>query len=59
AATTDEPRLRWRCSWGADELITAREAMTDERWVALGRHHDDEAYYAEFEELFGLDIRPK
>ncbi|MFM8645761.1 MAG: SDR family NAD(P)-dependent oxidoreductase [Actinomycetota bacterium] len=59
AATTDEPRLRWRCSWGADELITAREAMTDERWVALGRHHDDETYYAEFEELFGLDIRPK
>jgi len=59
AATTNTPRLRWRCSWGADELITAREAMSDERWVALGRHLDDETYYAEFEELFGLDIRPK
>jgi NAD(P)-dependent dehydrogenase (short-subunit alcohol dehydrogenase family) len=57
--TTDEPRLRWRCSWGADELITAREAMSDEEWVALGKHHDDDAYYEEFEERFGLDIRPK
>lgn len=57
--TTDEPRLRWRCSWGADELISAREAMSDEEWVALGKHHDDNAYYEEFEERFGLDIRPK
>jgi NAD(P)-dependent dehydrogenase (short-subunit alcohol dehydrogenase family) len=59
AVTTKTPRLRWRCSWGADELISGREAMSDDRWVALGRHEDDEAYYAEFEELFGLDIRPK
>lgn len=59
AATTDEPRLRWRCSWGANELIAAREAMTDEQWVALGQHHDDEAYYDEFESRFGLDIRPR
>lgn len=59
AVTTDVPRLRWRCSWGADELISAREAMTDEEWVALGRHEDDDAYYDEFEARFGLDIRPK
>jgi NAD(P)-dependent dehydrogenase (short-subunit alcohol dehydrogenase family) len=57
--TTNQPRLRWRCSWGADELIVAREAMTDEEWVALGRHDDDNAYYDEFETRFGLDIRPK
>lgn len=59
AITTTTPRLRWRCSWGADELIAAREQMSDERWVSLGRHLDDEGYYDEFEELFGLDIRPK
>lgn len=59
AVTTKTPRLRWRCSWGADELIAAREAMSDERWVALGRHQDDESYYTEFAEMFGLDIRPK
>ncbi|MFZ8966734.1 MAG: SDR family NAD(P)-dependent oxidoreductase, partial [Ilumatobacteraceae bacterium] len=41
AITTHEPRLRWRCSWGADELIRARESMTDEEWVALGQHDDD------------------
>ena len=59
AITTTEPRLRWRCSWGADELIRARESMTDEEWVALGQHDDDNAYYDEFAERFGLDIRPK
>lgn len=59
AVTTPHPRLRWRCSWGADELITARESMTDEEWVALGRHAEDDAYYDEFEARFGLDIRPK
>jgi NAD(P)-dependent dehydrogenase (short-subunit alcohol dehydrogenase family) len=59
AVTTNTPKLRWRCSWGADELITARESMSDEQWVALGRHLDDDAYYDEFEERFGLDIRPK
>jgi len=59
AVTTKTPRLRWRCSWGADELIAARESMTDEDWVALGRHDDDNAYYDEFESRFGLDIRPK
>ncbi|MGA0180923.1 MAG: SDR family NAD(P)-dependent oxidoreductase [Ilumatobacteraceae bacterium] len=59
AITTHEPRLRWRCSWGADELIRARESMTDEEWVALGQHDDDNAYYDEFEQRFGLDIRPK
>jgi hypothetical protein len=33
--------------------------MSDEEWVALGKHHDDDAYYEEFEERFGPDIRPK
>lgn len=59
AATTDEPRLRWRCSWGADAMISVRDAMSDEEWVALGRHLDDDAYYEEFASRFGLDIRPK
>jgi hypothetical protein len=33
--------------------------MTDEEWVALGQHDDDNAYYDEFAQRFGLDIRPK
>jgi NAD(P)-dependent dehydrogenase (short-subunit alcohol dehydrogenase family) len=59
AITTTSPRLRWRCSWGAEELISARAAMSDEQWVALGQHESDEEYFSEFESLFGLDIRPK
>jgi hypothetical protein len=58
AVTTDEPRLRYVTSWGAAELIQGRERMTDADWVALGATPDDDAYYARFEELFGLDIRP-
>lgn len=59
ATTTTTPKLRWTCSWGSHELIAARKMMTDEEWVALGAHLDDETYYAEFEARFGLDIRPK
>jgi NAD(P)-dependent dehydrogenase (short-subunit alcohol dehydrogenase family) len=58
AVTTDDPRLRYPVSWGADELIDGRQAMTDEQWVALGAAVDDDGYYATFGELFGLDIRP-
>jgi len=59
AATTDTPRLRWHCSWGAAELLEARAAMSDEDWVNFGRHVDDEAYYDEFLARFGIDIRPR
>src|SRR4029453_903352 len=58
AVTTDEPRLRYVTSWGAAELIQGRDRMTDADWVALGAALDDAAYYARFEELLGLDIRP-
>jgi NAD(P)-dependent dehydrogenase (short-subunit alcohol dehydrogenase family) len=58
AATSDEPRLRYVTSWGAQELIQGRERMTDADWLELGAAPDDATYYARFEELFGLDIRP-
>jgi NAD(P)-dependent dehydrogenase (short-subunit alcohol dehydrogenase family) len=57
AVTTDEPRLRYAVSWGGRELIEGRAAMTDEQWVALGAHADDEAYYDAFQHHFGLDLR--
>jgi len=59
AVTTDEPRLRYVTSWGADELIRGRERMTDADWVSLCAIPDDNTYYARFEQLFGLDIRPQ
>ena len=49
-------RLRYPCAWGADDLITARSRMSEEDWVSLGKAETDEAYYARFQELFGLDI---
>jgi NAD(P)-dependent dehydrogenase (short-subunit alcohol dehydrogenase family) len=58
AVTTDNPQLRYRVSWGGEELIGGRERITDAEWVSLGAAPDDDAYYTHFHELFGLDIRP-
>ncbi|MDH4148635.1 MAG: SDR family oxidoreductase [Acidimicrobiia bacterium] len=58
AVTTDQPKLRWGCSWGAEGLLGGRAAMSDEDWVALGAAESDDEYYARFEEHFALDIRP-
>jgi NAD(P)-dependent dehydrogenase (short-subunit alcohol dehydrogenase family) len=52
-----EPRLRYTCAWGGEELPVGRDRMSDEDWVALGRAESDEAYYEEFRRLFALDLR--
>ena len=57
AVTTDEPALRYRVSWGADEMIGGRGRMSDADWVALGAAADDDEYYERFRQLFGLDLR--
>ena len=57
AITTDEPKLRYRVSWGSDAIAAGRAAMTDEEWVALGAIEDDDEYVAAFERYFGLDLR--
>jgi NAD(P)-dependent dehydrogenase (short-subunit alcohol dehydrogenase family) len=58
AVTTDTPQLRYSVSWAGPEFIAAREAMSDEDWVALGAYTDDAEYYAAFKAAFGLDIAP-
>ena len=58
AVTTDRPELRYRTSWGGEQLIAGRERMSDADWLALGAVSDDDQYYARFQELFDLDIRP-
>jgi hypothetical protein len=55
AITSPAPKLRYAVSWGAAEIIAGRRAMSDEAWVAIGAHDDDD-YYAAFESAFGLDI---
>jgi NAD(P)-dependent dehydrogenase (short-subunit alcohol dehydrogenase family) len=59
AITTDEPRLRYTVSWGGPEIASARRAMSDEEWVAMGLPLDDGEYYDRFSRAFGVDIRPK
>lgn len=56
AITTDQPQLRYAVSWGAQELIDGRAAMTDQQWVALGNIADDDDYYHAFADSFGLQI---
>ena len=57
AITTEQPQLRYAVSWGAQELIDGRAAITDEEWTALGVADDDEAYYDAFLATFGLNLR--
>jgi NAD(P)-dependent dehydrogenase (short-subunit alcohol dehydrogenase family) len=59
AATTRVPQLRYRTSWGGEELIGGRQRISDEEWVAIGAvdGDDDEAYYERFRDAFGLDLR--
>lgn len=56
AITTDQPQLRYACSWGGHELVDGRAAMSDEEWVALGAIADDADYYAAFSAAFDLPI---
>jgi NAD(P)-dependent dehydrogenase (short-subunit alcohol dehydrogenase family) len=56
AITTDEPRLRYRVSWGSEEIVAGRAAMSDEEWVALGAITDDAEYVAAFERYFSIDL---
>src|SRR5262245_55324450 len=48
AVTTDQPQLRYACSWGGEELVKGRERMDDDEWISLGLPEDDAEYYAQF-----------
>ncbi|MDG2334963.1 MAG: SDR family oxidoreductase [Myxococcota bacterium] len=52
------PKLRYPCAWGGEELCSGRTKLDDAAWVALGACESDDEYYAAFEKCFGLDIRP-
>lgn len=56
AIETDDPKLRYPVSWGGQEIIDGRAALTDEAWVALGRIESLDDYITAFEAAFGLDI---
>src|SRR5262245_18614420 len=55
AAINDPARhFRYRVTADAEVFIEGRERMTDEEWVAMGRHVSDEDYFAEFGLRFPL-----
>ncbi len=54
AATTDTPQLRYVVSWGSD-IVARRMQLDDREWTALGAL-DDQAYFREFERMFGLRL---
>ena len=56
AIETDEPKLRYACSWAGPEIVAGRAAMSDEDWVALGAAGDDAEYIDRFRDAFGVDI---
>jgi len=47
ALADPQERLRWFVSDNARPAVEAREAMSDEEWVAMGRKMSDEEYAAE------------
>ena len=57
ALSDPNPRFRYTCAWGGDELPRGRANMSDDDWVSLGRPESDEDYYKAFEQLFALDLR--
>jgi short-subunit dehydrogenase len=56
AITTDTPQLRYPCSWGGQQIVDGRAAMTDTEWVELGAVQDDSDYFQAFTTSFGVDI---
>ena len=57
AVTTPTPQLRYSVSWGGAELVGGRAAMSDADWVRLGTFADDDEYYDDFADKFGLELR--
>lgn len=56
AIETDDPKLRYPCSWGGAGIVEGRARMTDEDWVALGHIDSMAEYIAAFRDAFGIDI---
>lgn len=56
AIETDDPKLRYPVSWGGQEIVDGRAAMTDEEWIEMGRIESLDDYIAAFEHKLGVDI---
>ncbi len=54
AINDPERRFRYRVTPDAEVLVSGRARMTDEDWIAMGRHSSDEDYFAEFASRFPM-----
>jgi NAD(P)-dependent dehydrogenase (short-subunit alcohol dehydrogenase family) len=55
---SDSGQLRYPVGPDAVPFLTWRAAMTDEAWVNWNAPSDDDVWYAQLEQDFGLDARP-
>ena len=55
AVTTKQPRLRWLVGEDARLLISGRQRLTDEEFVAGSRPMSDADYLAQMKQRFGFE----
>jgi NAD(P)-dependent dehydrogenase (short-subunit alcohol dehydrogenase family) len=57
AITTENPKLRYPCSWGGEVIIEGRKNLSDEAWIDIMRAENDDDYYDRFKAAFNVEHR--
>jgi NAD(P)-dependent dehydrogenase (short-subunit alcohol dehydrogenase family) len=57
AITTENPKLRYPCSWGGDVIVEGRKNLSDEAWIDIMRAANDDDYYDRFKAAFNVEHR--
>jgi NAD(P)-dependent dehydrogenase (short-subunit alcohol dehydrogenase family) len=57
AIVTDDPKLRYPCSWGGEVIVEGRKNLSDEAWIDIMRAENDDDYYDRFKVAFNVEHR--